>query len=129
MVDAVVFEKESSTSARTEALLFMMEHTEGFEFLLANLSGQLTDPNNVSAKSKNKQQSRLSSTSSTLETRRNVLLAVETITEFIEDAYRQSVTSGNESDVEVALDNDLLQLMVERLVDAFLALPLPISGT
>ena len=120
-VDGVVFDPGCPAAVRSQALLFMMEHTEGFEFLLAgSVADGSSQPEHTTKRSAKSSAKKKRVSGPGLESRRNVLLALETLAEFIEDAH-QTVEAGDEEGRGV-------QRMAALLVQAFEGLPEPISG-
>jgi hypothetical protein len=133
-VDGVVFDQGYPCSVRAEALRFMMEHTEGFEFLLASPGGKsapapaaaaaAASSSNGSNRRKSSSKSDAMAAPASLEARRSVLLALETLTEFMDDVYRQS-QAGSAAE---GVDGQCLHRMAGLLVEAFAALPAPMSA-
>lgn len=113
-VDAIVFDSECSANMRAAALLFMMEHTEGFEFLLASSSTELGTTTSSAKHGKKKDTKR---PASNLGARRNVLLALETLTEFMDDVYKSKGPAAED------IDDEYIHNMSQLLVSAFEALP------
>lgn len=122
-VDAVVFEQSCSVEVRAEALLFMMEHTEGFEFLLTSTQNRMT-PETATKRKKIGKKDTTPESIATLESRRNILLALETLTEFMDEFYQHG--TAPQSDAEI--DQGRLNGMADMLVKAFEALPKPMSS-
>lgn len=117
-VDGVVFDPGCPSAVRSQALLFMMEHTEGFEFLLAGTADERNGQSEERTTKRSAKKRRVSGPD--LESRRNVLLALETLTEYMEDAH--------ESTAERDEEGRAVQCMAAMLVQAFDGLPEAISG-
>ena len=125
-IDGLVFDRSCCSKIRAEALRFMMEHTEGFEFLLVESCEKVSS--DKSGSKRRKSSSNLGAKSpANLESRRNVLLALETITEFMDDVYQQHFDRDESHAESRDIDDAWLGIMAELIVDAFRSLPETIS--
>ena len=81
-VDAIVFDGDSSLEMRKEALMFMMDHTEGFDFLVPV---ENADTASVPKSKKSTKKQSLDDSTGNLARRRLSTLALETLVEFVEE--------------------------------------------
>jgi hypothetical protein len=87
-VDGVVFNADVGVETRAEALLFMMDHTQGFEFLEAPAAVASSSSTSAAASASSKSrrgQGGKEESETNLARRRDAMLAMETIVEFIDD--------------------------------------------
>lgn len=120
-VDGVVFNAEVGVETRAEALQFMMDHTQGFEFL------ENPQAPSATASKNRKGQTGKDDSDSNLARRRDAMLAVETLIEFIDDHAKlgsaSSIARGGDSGVYhvtavVGSMTDMLVEAIEELSDA-----------
>lgn len=87
MVDMLVFDPTASAKARKEALLFLMDHTEGFdEFDEKTALSKAKGSSSSSAKGKKSTAELVA-----LEKQKNVALQLETLTEFAEHHLHENI--------------------------------------
>jgi hypothetical protein len=124
IVDGIVFDKSASVKTRATALEFMFDHTQGFEFLQAS---EFEGQSSKLGKKATRKRPPAGYASSDLSRHRDMMLAIETLVEFIEE-YAKPSPDESVGPVDGSNFLGVVYPLATLLVEAFHTLPPHYTG-